>query len=165
MRLYELTNDYRTLMEEIDAGNIPEDAIADTLEAITGSIEEKADSIACILKSIEVEIAAFKAEEDRLCARRKAKQAAHDRLKAYLSGHLLAAGIDKVETPRNKITFLKSESVEIDEEAFTRWAMAFRDDLLIYTAKANKTEVKRAIEEGTEVIGAEIRVNQNIQIK
>ena len=65
MKLYELTNDYLALLDAIDNDEMPEEAIADTLEAITASIEDKADSIACVLKNLDAEIVAIKTEETR----------------------------------------------------------------------------------------------------
>ena len=166
MKLYELTNDYLALMQAIDDGEIPEDAIADTLEAITACIEDKADSIACMLKSLDAECVAIKAEEAKLAERRKAKEKAYERIKQYLSETLQRAGLDKVETARNRITFRKSESVEVDEIAFITWAQKNREDLLTYSdPKINKTEVKRALKDGIEIVGAELVSKQNIQIR
>lgn len=166
MKLYELTNDYLALLEAIDNDEIPEEAIEDTLEAITAGIEEKADSIACLLKNLEAECKAIKAEEDRLAERRKAKEKSHERIKQYLSATLQSAGLTKIETARNRITFRKSETVEIDDEAFFTWAVKNRDDLLKYTAPtADKTAIKKVLKDGIEIVGAELRVKQNIQIK
>ena len=166
MKLYELTNDYLALMQAIDNDELPEEAIADTLEAITAGIEEKADSIACLLKNLDAECKAIKAEEERLAERRKAKEKSHERIKQYLSETLQRAGLDEIETARNRITFRKSETVEIAEEVFISWARLNRDDLLTYAEpKANKTEIKKALKDGIEIVGAELRINQNIQIK
>jgi dsRNA-specific ribonuclease len=166
MKLYELTNDYLALMQAIDNDELPEEAIADTLEAITASIEEKADSIACLLKNLDAECKAIKAEEERLAERRKAKEKSHERIKQYLSETLQRAGLDKIETARNRITFRKSETVEIVDEVFVKWAQMHRDDLLTYAEpKANKTEIKKALKDGIEIEGAELRINQNIQIR
>ena len=166
MKLYELTNDYLALLEAIDNDEIPEEAIADTLEAITASIEEKADSIACMLKNLDAECIAIKAEEARLAERRKAKEKSHERIKQYLSDTLQRAGLDKIETARNRITFRKSETVEVDEDTFITWAQKNRDDLLTYSApKVNKTEIKKALKSGDAIVGAELRINNNIQIK
>lgn len=167
MKLYELTNDYLALMQAIDNDEIPEEAIADTLEAITAGIEEKADSIACLLKNLDADIIAIKAEEDRLAERRKAKEKSHERIKQYLADTLLQAGLTSIETARNRITFRKSEKVELsDAAAFVEWAQSSRDDLLTYSVpKANLTAIKKALKEGAEIVGAELRVNQNIQIK
>lgn len=166
MKLYELTHDYLALLDAIDNDEIPEEAIADTLESITACIEDKADSIACLLKNLDADIVAIKAEEARLAERRKAKEKSHERIKQYLSETLQRAGLDKIETARNRITFRKSESVEVDEEAFIKWAEINRDDLLTYSApKVNKTEVKKALKDGIEIVGAELRIKNNIQIK
>lgn len=167
MKLYEIANDYQALMNAIENDEIPEEAIADTLEAIKGEIEVKADNIACLLKNIEADVAAFKAEETKLAERRKAKEKAYDRLKEYLSDTLQRLDIKKVETARNKITFRKSESVVLaDEAAFVEWAQKNNDSLLTYKAPtANKTAIKKALNDGAVIEGAEIRVNQNIQIR
>lgn len=166
MKLYELTNDYIALMQAIDDDELPEECIADTLEAITGEIEVKADNIACMLKNLEADITAIKSEETKLAVRRKTKERAYESLKQYLSLALQSMSIDKVETSRNKITFRKSESVELDEEAFISWAQENRDDLLTYSAPtANKTEIKKLLKGGAEIVGAQLISKQNIQIK
>ena len=166
MKLYEIANDYLALMQAIDNDELPEEAISDTLEAIKGEVEDKADNIACLLKNIEADITAFITEEKRLAERRKTKERAYERLKQYLSNTLQSLSIDKVETARNKITFRRSEAVELDEETFIKWAQDNRDDLLTYSApKANKTEIKKALKGGAEIVGAQLVSNQNIQIK
>lgn len=166
MKLYEIANDYLALMQAIENDEIPEECIADTLEAIKGEIEIKADNIACMLKNLDADIVAIKAEETRLAERRKAKEKTHERIKQYLSDTLVALNIDKVETARNNISFRKSEAVELNEETFIEWASSNRNDLLTYSApKANKTEIKKALKSGAEIIGAEIVTKQNIQIK
>lgn len=166
MKLYELVSDFHNFMEAVDNDEIPEEAIVDTLESINLQIEAKADNIACFLKNLDAEIAAFKAEEVRLAERRKAKEKTYDRVKEYLAENLQRAGVDKMETIRAKITFRKSESVEVDEVAFIKWAKKERDDLLTYAApKANKTAIKDALKNGAKVVGASIVIRQNIQIK
>ena len=166
MKLYEIANDYLALMLAIENDEIPEECIADTLEAVKGEIEIKADNIACMLKNLDADIVAIKAEETRLAERRKAKERTYERIKKYLSDTLESLNIDKVETARNNISFRRSEAVEIDEETFIAWAKVNRDDLLSYTApKANKTEIKRALKGGAEIVGAELVSKKNIQIK
>lgn len=165
MKLYEIANDYIALLQAIDEGEIPEEAIADTLEAIEGEIEYKADNLACVLKTLEAEAAAIKAEEKALAERRKQKENAKERIKQYLSDVLQRLDINKLETARNKITFRKSESVVIGEN-FIEWARTHRDDLLTYSEPtANKTAIKQALKDGAEIEGAYIESKQNIQIK
>jgi hypothetical protein len=167
MKLYEIANDYLALMQAIDNDEIPEEALADTLEAITGEVEFKADNIACMLKNLDADITAIKAEEVKLAERRKAKEKTYERIKSYLSDALERMSIDKVETARNKITFRRSESVEVDHETFFEWAVTNgRGDLLTYSApKENKTEIKKAIKDGAEIPGAQIVSKNNIQLR
>ena len=40
MKLYELASDYRELMDKLEAGERPEELLADTLEGIRGALEE-----------------------------------------------------------------------------------------------------------------------------
>lgn len=169
MKLYELTDEYNALMQMLDdETDIPAEALADTLESITAEIEVKADNIACLLKNLDADITAIKAEEARLADRRKSKEAAYDRIKQYLSDELQKADLTKIETARNKITFRRSESVDllVDETAFINWAEENRDDLLTYKLPTiNKTAIKAAIKEGANIAGAQIVEKQNIQIK
>ena len=167
MKLYELTNDYRALMNAIDNDEIPEEAVNDTLEAITGEIEVKADEIACLLKNLNADIAAFKAEETRLAERRKQKERMYERIKKYLSEELLKANVTSVDTARNKISFRRSESVSIaDEGKFLAWAVIHRDDLIKYGDPAPKlTAIKQAIQSGTVIEGVTIKTSNNIQLK
>ena len=167
MKLYELTNEYQAVLDMSEDDGIPADAIADTLEAISAEIEVKADNIACLLKSLDLDIKGIKEEEARLAERRKKKQATYDRIKQYLSEELLKAGVAKVETARNVISFRKSETVEIsDEKAFLEWAMNNDDDYIIYSSpKPDKTAIKAAIKGGADIVGAQILEKQNIQIK
>lgn len=165
MTLYELTAEYEALLAALENNEIPEEAINDTLDALAGDIKQKADSIACALKNLDAEISAITAEENRLASRRKQKQAAYVRLETYIANELSRIGIDKIETPRNKISFRRSEKV-VCSDSFLSWAMSERDDLLTYPApKPNLTEIKNAIRNGETIPGATIQTNHNIQIR
>lgn len=167
MKLYEIAVEYQNFLEAIENGDIPEEAIIDTLESITSILEDKADNIACLIKNMSAEAEAIKVEEAKLSERRKAKEKQVDRLKEYLSTTLLASGYTKIETARNKITFRKSESVAVDDEAeFIKWAMGNEDAYLTYKDPTiNKTAVKEALKNGIELNGVRIESKQNLQIK
>lgn len=175
MTLYAISQEFRQFEESLDqfvemiqSGELEESAFDDTLEAITLSFEDKADNLACIIKNLLAEIAAMKAEENALQKRRKAKESAAERLKEYLSSAMFTVGQMKLETPRNRISFRKSESVQIlDEAQFIAYAQKRGyDDLLTYKdPTVNKTEVKKALSAGVELPGAAVVTNMNIQIK
>lgn len=168
MKLYEIANEYQQFMESVEAGLIPEEAIADTLECITMALDEKADNIACLIKNLNAEALAIKAEEERLTERRKSKEKEADRLTQYLSDILLQSGYKTIETARNKITFRKNPPKVVidDEKAFIEWATDNAKYFLKYAnPTVNKTAVKDAITSGAVVMGAQIISEERISIK
>jgi phage host-nuclease inhibitor protein Gam len=168
MKMYELANALVELESAIENGDIPEDAIADTLESIELPFEEKADNIACLIKQMAANAEAIKAEEDRLKARRMAYLKRAERLTEYLEMCLVNAKRARIETARNVITFRKTPpKVVIDNEAkFIEWAQVHADGLLNYgKPTVDKTAVKVALENGAEIEGVRIESSQNICIK
>ena len=167
MTLYEIATDYKNFIEAVENGEIPEEAINDTLESIQALLEEKADNIACLIKNMTADAEAIKAEETRLAERRRQKESTADRLKTYLSDMLIKAGQTNLETARNKLSFRKSEAVTVENEAeFIRWAMDENRDLLTFKAPTiSKTAIKKALAEGQAIDGVRIESKANLQIK
>lgn len=168
MKLYEISELYNDFMYALENGEIDPEMIPDTLEAIEATFNDKVDNIACMIKSYEAEAAAIKAEAATLTERAKAKQNNADRLKEYIKAHMLRTGMRSVESTRAKVSFRRSESVEIaDEGEFIRYMHeAGRDDLLTFKAPTpNKTAIKAAIKNGHVLPFAEIVEKQNLQIK
>ena len=167
MTLYEIATEYKNFIEAVENGDVPEEAINDTLESIQSLLEDKADNVACVIKNLNAEAEAIKAEETRLAERRKQKEATVDRLKTYLADMLTKSGYDKLETARNKMSFRKSEVVTIENEAkFIEWAMNENRDLLTFKAPTiSKTAIKKALSEGQAFEGVSIESKANLQIK
>ena len=155
MKLYEISNEYNQFLQAVEDEEIPIEAVADTLEGIKGEFNEKADNIACMIKNQEAEMLAIKAEKDALDKRMKSKKAQIDSLKHYLSCSMQAIGMERLETPRNAISFRKSTSLYIaDEEAFKEKY----PNLCITetTVKIPKADVTKLMKEGKELEGAEL---------
>lgn len=164
MTLYELSDQYARLLEAIENGEIPEEAIADTLEGLTGDFDEKADNIACIIKN-ELAIADdIKRESDQLCERKKAHLKRAEYLKGYLSEQMNRVGKKKIETARNCISFRPSVRTIIENENdFVRDNPDYCKQVTEY--KIDKTAIAAALKSGREIKGAHLEQRQNIQIK
>lgn len=96
-KLYELAQNYQNLLELLDNPEIPQDMIREALNGVGEDIEEKAENIAKIIKSIEVDVSGFKEEEKRLSARRKSLENRISSLKQYLDGTMKATGKTKIK--------------------------------------------------------------------
>lgn len=98
MKLYELTEQYETLLDMLCDSEADEQVIKDTLEALDGEIEEKADNYAKIIKQMQSYAEMLKAEEERLFNRRRSLENRSQGLKAMLQENLEFIGKTKFKT-------------------------------------------------------------------
>lgn len=169
MSLYEISNTYKDLLEAIAAGEIPDEAIADTLGAVDGEFTDKADNIACFIKSLLAEKQAIKSEADTLIERADAKQHKADKLTDYLYQMFKLTEKSKIETSRNVMSIRKTPlRVEIDDEkAFIAYAQA-NDDKSFLTVKdpvVNKINLKDWLKAGREYPHAKLVSGEKLAIK
>lgn len=132
------------------------------LDELNLAREEKIEGICLWIKNLRAEASAIKDEEKNLADRRKAKENKADRLEAYISSNLQGKPF---ETSKVKVTFRKSESVEIlNEDAVPD---SFLDIQVV--RKPMKTEIKKRLKEaeakGEEIPWARINTKQNMSLK
>lgn len=163
--LYELSQTYADFLAAVESGEIPDEAIQDTLEGLGGEITNKADSIACIIKQLNAEAAAIKAEETALTERRQAKERRRDSLKDYLSRELEFCGISKVETARTRISFRPSAQVNIADMGLFEGFADYKNYVTYKDPVPDKKAISEALKSGIAIPGCEIVEKQNIQIK
>ena len=168
--LYTISDLYRDLLNAIEDGTIEDpQAIDDTLEGIQQEFDEKCESVACLYKSISAEADALEAEAKSLAERATYKRRACERLRNYVASNMRSIGQEKLETPRCRLTFRRSESLNIldDKTLFNSLRDAGLGELARTeeTIKFDKTGIKKAFKEGTVLDGAEVVTNQNLQIK
>lgn len=160
MTLYEID------MEILECVDLESGEIVDfeRLEELQMQREEKIEKVALWYKNLLSDADALKAEKTILAEREAAARRKAESLKKWLQEALNGS---KMSTSKVAIAFRKSESVEVDEEAFTEWAQTHdRDDLLTYKDPTpNKTAIKAAIKAGENINGASIVEKNNIQIK
>lgn len=98
MTLYELTDNLRQLLAMLEDGDVDPQVIADTMEAVEGEFEDKAEGYACIIKQLEADAVALRTEEERLAARRKSIENNIRRIKQTLQEAMCATGKTKFKT-------------------------------------------------------------------
>lgn len=97
--LYELTNAYNNILTLIEEGATPEEMEL-TLENIEDEIENKADSYAVIIKTLEAHKKMLAEEEKRLYSKRKNLEGNIDRLKRNLENSMELVGKKKFKTDK-----------------------------------------------------------------
>ncbi|CFR64734.1 TPA: siphovirus Gp157 family protein [Neisseria gonorrhoeae] len=135
----------------------------DTLEAVIGQFEVKAQSVIAYIKNQEITEKMLEGHIGRMTGKLKAAKARNQSLKDYLARNMQAAGITEIKADDGtfKASFRKSEAVVILDEAqipaeFMREAVKTEPD---------KTAIRKAIESGRQVAGAKIEGRKNLQIR
>ena len=168
MKLYEIADTYRAFMAAVDAGEIPEDAVADTLDWIEGEFEAKADSIACLIKELRLEAKGIKEEADTLAERARRAQTKADRLQSYLFTHMQAMGKSRITTSRNALSLRKgpvSCRIEDEDTVLGFLSMHHMEDCIKREVSIRKRELLARLKDGDEIPGAQIVQDMTITIK
>lgn len=98
MNLYEITADFLALQNMLEDPDVDPQAVADTLEAVEGELEWKAENYAKVIRNLEGNVAAIKTELDRLTVKKKICEAGIQRLKDTLQEAMTITGKTKFKT-------------------------------------------------------------------
>lgn len=164
MTLYELTDEYRTLLELAEDPEVDPETLADTFEALGGEIEYKADGYARVMKQLEADAAALKAEEKRLCVRRTVCENNIKRMKQALQSAMEATGKTKFKTELFSFGIQKNPARLVIDREDTNHAPA--EYIVIQAPTWNKEALKAALKAGKDVDGiAHLEQTESLRIR
>jgi hypothetical protein len=160
MNIFKIENEYKLLMQEIEAneGELT-DEMAQRLEITQANLQEKATNYAFVVKHYEGEADIIAAEIKRLQELKKKRENNIERLKDRVKTAMQTFGVSKIETPTLTLSLRSSKAVEVVDENLVD------EEYFRVKKEVSKTELKKAIEEGKEVFGARIVENISLQIK
>ena len=116
MNLFELTAEYKGIMELAEDPEVDPEIIATHLEVIEMDIKDKADSIAYIMAQLDGDVETIKKEEERLYKMRNRLTANKERLKTYLESAMRETGLTKFKTTLHSFEIHKNpQSVRLVE--------------------------------------------------
>ena len=153
MNLYEIDSAILGCVD-VETGEIFD---VDKFEELSMTRDAKVENICLWIKNLKAEAEALKAEKDAFAQRQKVAENKMESLKRYIAGYLEGTPF---ESTKVKVSFRKSESLEISEGA------NIPDEYLKFKAPdVDKVELKKAVKAGLQLDGVAIVENQNIQIK
>lgn len=153
MKLYEINAEIMGCIDE-ETGEIFD---IDRFNQLSLEYETKIENICLWIKNLKAEAEALKAEKEVFAVRQKAAEKKMESLKKYMEMCLEGTPF---ETQKVKVTFRKSEAIEVMEGA------EIPDEYLKFKEpEINKTELKAALKKGLCIAGVSIVEKNNIQIK
>lgn len=161
MKLYEIAD----IIEQAVARSVdPEtgelaEGFEEELDKLVLAFEDKCEAVACYIKGEELEGEAIDAEAKRLKARASAHHNRAHSLKKYLEKYVSQAGIEKLETPKCRLSWRKSNAVVIEDE------VALPNDCKTATIVINRAKISERLRSGQEVPGARFETRKHLQIK
>lgn len=108
MKLYELVGAYQNIAEMLDNQEVDQEVIRQALEQVEGDFDKKVENIAKLIKTMQSEAKALKAEEMRLANRRKSIESHIQWLRNYTQQQMEALNKKKIKTPLFTIYTQKS---------------------------------------------------------
>ena len=154
--LYELTGQFLDIYNM----DLDDETKADTLESIdwNSDYEEKVENYIKVIKNNEADIEARKNEIKRLTELNRADERKNERLKEVLKESMVVTGHEQVNTTLFKVSFRKSEAVEVDD-------LLLPEAYKVATYKPDKKRLKEDLKNGLEILGAELVESKNLSIR
>lgn len=155
MKLYELAENYQevaSMMEQVEMGSEDWQMIQDTLEAIDDELDVKVQNICIIVKVYKYNRENIKAEKKLLDEVDKLYENKIKQLESYLQEQLQKTGNLKSTMlyGPHKLTYRKSVSTEVTD------VNALPIEFLKTKIEADKTAIKKALQEGIAITGARL---------
>lgn len=159
MKLYELTDNYLAVLELAEESDSI--AIKDTLDSIESVIDEKAENIAKLIKSLEATEEALKNEIQRLQQRKTSINNNIRNIKDYLQSEMERSGKMKIKGTLFNIGIQNNPpSLKVVDEKKIPL-----DYFIEQEPKLDKALVKEKLRGGEEIEGAEMIQTKGVRIR
>lgn len=154
--LYELTGQFLDIYNL----DLDDETKLDTLDSMdwNSDYENKVENYIKVIKNTEADIEARKNEIKRLTELNRADERKNERMKENLKESMALTGHERVDTTLFKVSFRKSEAVEVDD-------LLLPEAYKVATYKPDKKRLKEDLKNGLEIIGASLVERKNLSIR
>ncbi len=156
--LYELTGQAAQLMELLEAGEIDEQTVQDTLDSMM--VPEKLEDYGMVIRQLAADAEVYKQEKDFYAQKQKQAENGVKRMKKTLAAYLAATQQKKVQAGRFMLTGSVSKSVDV-----FNLAAVPSEYMQPQPPKVDKASIRKALLAGETVAGAALIETPSCMIK
>ena len=153
--LYEIATAHREDAHRLADLDLPPEVVTDTLDAMSGELEVKAQNVVMYARNLQATAAAIKDAEEQMAKRRKAIENRAKHLLDYVQGCMETAEVQRIECPHFRLAIqAKPPSVDVYEPGLL--PAEYMRVPETPPAAPDKKAIADAIKEGREVPGARL---------
>ena len=145
--LYELTGQAAQLMELLEAGEIDEQTVQDTLDSMM--VPEKLEDYGMVIRQLTADVEDYEREKEFFADKQRRADNAIKRMKKTLAAYLAATQQDNVQAGRFVLTSTSSKSVDV-----FNLAAVPAEYMQPQPPKVDKQSIRNALLAGETVAGA-----------
>lgn len=163
MSLYHMTENYRAALVNLSDPDLPEEVVADTLEALEGELIQKGQAVAAFALNLAAEVEAIKTVEKRIVERRRALENRVERMREYLRANMERAGITEIKALDGSFTAKLAKgrpSVVVDDESL----IPDDSEFVHWKREVSKTAIAAAFKAGNDVPGAHMEIKPSLRL-
>lgn len=161
--LYEIAATYRDDAARLADLDLPAEVVTDTLDAMAGELEVKAQNVVMFAKDLQATAAAIKEAEAAMAKRRQAIEARAKHLLEYVHGCMATAGVQRIECPHFRVSIQrKPDSVDIYEPGLV--PAEFMRTPEPPAPAPDKRAIAEAIKAGQDVPGARMQPGTRLAV-
>lgn len=158
MNLYDLTESWQKVYDM----DLDEETWFDTLTSIDEAIEDKAENIAKLIRSLDSDVEAYGNEIKRLSDRKRVAENKIKSVKAYLQSNMEQLGKEKFKTELFSFG-IQNNPAGVD---ITNEKVIPVEFITVETVKkVDKRELIKALKAGEEITGAELKQTRSLRIR
>lgn len=163
MKLYELSQNFRNLQQVLENAGEDEnlkELVINSMKELECDLSTKVENIVRLIKNLQAEVEALKAEEKRLAKERKIRENKIENLQGYLFDTI--SGLEKREVKGGifTVSIKKNPPKAVVEEL-----NAIPKQFIVNTPSVDKKMLKEALKNGEIIEGAKLVQEESLKIR
>lgn len=163
MKLYELSQNFRNLQQVLENAGEDEnlkELVINSMKELECDLSTKVENIVRLIKNLQAEVEALKAEEKRLARERKIRENKIENLQGYLFDTINELEKKEVKGGIFTVSIKKNPPKAIVEDL-----NAIPKQFIVNTPSVDKKMIKEALKNGEKIEGAKLVQEESLKIR